>query len=827
MHAAVQALIAAHSLLIPHGGPDAPGYDLTVRCPLEAHPASFEIIRESRDDRGDSEIMVVVSASVQTPLAPELARFEQDLEAEGYNVTTVVMSGGTAADLRAMLQGHAGLGGAIFIGWLPAAWYEMDEWGGAHEEFPLDLYFMDLNGVWTDSDSDGMFDSHTGNRNAEIWIGRIDAHAVEFGGEVAMLRDFLDKNHLYRTGSMATPPRAMAFNDDDWWTSGDCGLDYIYSTVNVYGDPDATTAAYYRDRLSYGYEFVHLMSHSSPWGHTFKTSTGYSGTVMAPEIAELNPQTVFVQLFACSNCRWTEPNCLGNWYVFGTDYTQLAIGSTKTGSMLEFETFYGPIGSGSAPGPAFRGWMNSVGLSDPAWHYGCVLLGDPTIEPLSADRPLAGLGWQGGTGAPRAYATVSTSPRSDCYPAVARSGDDIWFAWMTGATSRLDIAARRWDGDSWSQVYVVDTDEYWDVTPSLAFDGSGQPWLAWSSFEESDYAYDIRLAHGDGFPTVSTAVSGSGYNVDPRLAWTDRLWLVWQTWRRGEGDIMVKATAGSFPETFLSGQGGEDFAPTAAPEGSGFLHAAWVRSDQQGDRIMWTRGNASGFAVPSVVSTGSFARAPVLGVAAGQLFLAWQEDGAGAGIHVRRWGGSSWEPAQVLYTSPTQTACMPSVGASPTGAPVIAWQVGRGVAAQVWASTLTGSGWTPAAQLVNPSGPAWTPSLCDGVIAWAGFATTGNWDIYASLEGGLGIEEPPAPALTARLLGNPVHGSAQVEVAGETGTVLLRIYDLSGRMVSESRREAPAGTVEIDCGILPVGTYVVSVSDAGGPAAALRMTVLR
>ncbi|MBN1434088.1 hypothetical protein JW921_04965, partial [Candidatus Fermentibacterales bacterium] len=370
----VLSVLLAHSIASPvmPTGPEPVPRSMVEPCPLEILPPGFHTIREARSDRGDSDILVIVASGLETPLAAELAQYATDLEADGYNVSTHVMTGGTPSSLRSFLQGQTGRAGAILVGNLPTPWYEMSDWG--QEEFPMDLYLMDLDGTWGDGDGDGLLDSHSGDRGPEIWIGRIDPHAMEYGNEILLLKDYFNRNHLYRTGSLAVPARAVAFNDDDWSGYGSAGLDMIYGSVDVYNSPSTTTADYYRDRLAYGYEFVHLMSHSSPWGHTFKVPSGYSGTVMAPEIAEINPQTVFIQLFACSNARWTEPNCLGNWYLFGEDYGLLAIGSTKTGALLDFEIFYGPIGSGSSPGEAFVTWFDQVGIYDPAWHYGCVLL---------------------------------------------------------------------------------------------------------------------------------------------------------------------------------------------------------------------------------------------------------------------------------------------------------------------------------------------------------------------------------------------------------------------------------------------------------------------
>lgn len=831
----IAAVSTIAALPLPPAGAAVADFASTERCPLEVLAPSFGTIDAPHGDRGDSDILVFVSSSVATPLADRLARFQSDLESEGFDVTMEEVSGGTAADLRNRIRSHTGVGGVIMIGWLPAAWYEMDEWSGPHEEFPLDLYFMDTDGSWGDADGDGMYDSHTGDVGAEIWVGRIDAHAVEFGGEIQMLADFLDKNHFYRTGAMSVPARALAFNDDDWIFYDDCGLTSIYPTVDVYNDENQTTAAWYRDRLAYGYEFVHLMSHSSPWGHTFKTTSGYSGTVMAPEIAQINPRTVFIQLFACSNCRWTEPNCLGNWYLFGEDYCQLAIGSTKTGSMLDFEVFYEPMGDGVIPGEAFEDWMNQVGIYDEAWHYGCVLLGDPTIRPMgggaAASIPPSG-SEPGGSGA-RDWTQVSTSPYSDCYPSVAGDAGDLWVAWMTGGTARLDIAARHYDGSSWGAVTVVDSDEYWDVQPALALDAAGEPWLAWASFEESSYGYDIMIAHGAGFGTVSTLVDGSGYDVDPSLSLAGgKLWLAWQTWRRGEGDIMVRTVDTTFPEIILSGPAGsEDFSPVSAADGSGFVHVAWVRSDQQGDRIMWSRGNSAGFSAPvAVTSAGCFSRSPSLAFAGGTIRLVWQEgDAAGTGTSIRcmTWDGGSWSAPETIFSTGMETVCLPVAGTSPTGGLFTAWQQGRGSAARLWASTLTGSGWSTPSSLLDTNGPAWTPALCGGVIAWAGDETGSDWNILVSLEGGVGMESPSEPAMAGpALLANPVRGAALLAVPAGWAGVDVVVRDLAGRIVREVYAAADGGVAEFSCEDLPTGTYLLGVT-CGGETTGLRMTVIR
>lgn len=812
---------------VPQGDAGRP-YSMVEPSPLRSLPCSFRTVLES-PDRSDTYVLVVVAGGLESTLQPEISQLSTDLSAEGCDVTVYSMDGGTVQDLRDLLQNTAGLDGAILVGDLPRAWYERDGWG--HEEFPLDLFLMDLNGTWTDSDSDGLYDGHSGNRAPEIWVGRIDAHAMEFGSEIALLQDYFASNHAYRTGSLAVPSRALAFNDDDWSGYGSSGLGSIYTTVDVINNDAQTTAANYRSRLEYGYEFVHLMAHSSPWGHTFKIPGGYGGTMMAPEISEIDPQTVFVQLFACSNCRWTEPDCLGNWYLFGTDCGLLAIGSTKTGSMLDFEEFYGPIGDGMIPGEAFRQWFTTVGIYDVDWHYGCVLLGDPTLMPLSSRGAVATVlpGRPGGTDD---YFQVSTSPHSDGYPAVATDDGKTWVAWLTGQNGRLDIAAREWSGDSWSAVYYVDPDEYWDVSPSLAVNGSGQPVLAWSDFDLNSYGYRIKVASGAGFGTVSVAAEGPGYDVDPKLAWTDRMWLVWQTWRRGEGDIMIKSLDGSVTETFLSSLDVCDISPTAAADASGYLHVAWSEGSTDGSRIVWTRGDAGGFPDPVEVSSGDFCRSATLARAGDHLFLLWQEDDGPSRILARQWDGSEWGPETEIHSSSSDMLFAPAAGLSTSGQPFTAWQVGNGSDAQIWQSTLTASGWSAPALLVDPAGPAWLPALADGVIAWSGTGGGTDWNIFAALDGGVGIEEGTAgPADVTLSLGtNPVSGVLTVGVPENlvgSPSVTLRVFDLTGRSIIESSGILQAGgSFEVPCDRLPSGVYCVRVDGGIAPWSSL-FTVLR
>lgn len=140
-----------------------------------------------------------------------------------------------------------------------------------------------------------------------------------------------------------------------------------------------------------------MCAHSSPNGHSFKIPSG-SEWVPNTYLRDINPPNAFFyNLFACSNARFTEADYMAGWYIFdkpGASKSNglVAIGSTKTGSMLLFENFYGPMGTGKIVGDAYKDWWNALGtdhdIGERQWYYGMTLLGDPTINWWSGAVPV-------------------------------------------------------------------------------------------------------------------------------------------------------------------------------------------------------------------------------------------------------------------------------------------------------------------------------------------------------------------------------------------------------------------------------------------------------
>ena len=218
----------------------------------QIHATSF--VPSEKSNPSASLVIIIVNSSIQPSIQNSLDQYVLDLENEGYSVTIYAASGGTPNDLRAYLQGQLpnGLVGCLLVGDLPVPWYQVfDDFYGypgsvlsLYAEFPIDLYYMDLDGTWTDvynaqgqAKPDGIYDGHSdgsGDRYPEIWVGRLTTPlgtAPVRQDEATLLQNYFRKNHAYRTGGIILSNRALAYVDDDWVRFGGCRLNLAYADV--------------------------------------------------------------------------------------------------------------------------------------------------------------------------------------------------------------------------------------------------------------------------------------------------------------------------------------------------------------------------------------------------------------------------------------------------------------------------------------------------------------------------------------------------------------------------------------------------------------------
>jgi len=338
-------------------------------------------------------ICILVNADIYPDIEFYITRYVMELTGEGYQVELYTTTGGTPEELREFLRErhYAGIEGCIFIGDLPIAWYETYDCqgDGSIEQFPCDLFYMDLDGDFIDADGNGLYDDHIGDVAPNIWFGRLVASPLTYTGEseVELLQNYFEKNHLYRSDLRTLSDRALVYIDDDW---SNADIEIIHNVSEVYDDWTLVNDRWetwdtdYENRLLQGYELVHLVVHSSAFQHVFKRPPSQLGYTQFSEIIAANPMAAFYILQACSNARFVEQNYMAGWYVFSQDHGLGAISSSNIGGIWADEYFYSPFAGKATIGESLFLWLcdrarGGFHTSGVCSFYGLTLIGDPTL----------------------------------------------------------------------------------------------------------------------------------------------------------------------------------------------------------------------------------------------------------------------------------------------------------------------------------------------------------------------------------------------------------------------------------------------------------------
>jgi hypothetical protein len=351
----------------------------------------------SGDTRG-TEFLVVMEENMSDSLDSGLvSQWLSDIASEGNTVSLVEITYADPVEIRTWLQGlyAEGLKGVVFVGDIAAPWSCTVDGSKANETFPSDYFYMDLNGVWQDNwigyytggvaGQDSIYDGWSGDLFPEIYVSRILTSVVLLGNEYDLIESYLTRLHEWRLNG-DTDPRALCYVDDDWSSFGNTyrnAMLALYDDVELVNEISETNGTDYRqNRLQAGYTWISPFVHSGATLHQW--SPGPSTT--SGHIWTDQPPTRFYNLFACANCRFTSNWCMGCTYVFGTESGLAAVGSTKSGAMLQFVPFYEALGNGASFGEAYSEWWSYIieggfSPSEQYWHLGMVILGDPTIMP--------------------------------------------------------------------------------------------------------------------------------------------------------------------------------------------------------------------------------------------------------------------------------------------------------------------------------------------------------------------------------------------------------------------------------------------------------------
>ncbi|HVM47369.1 MAG TPA: hypothetical protein VMU04_05045 [Candidatus Acidoferrum sp.] len=227
-------------------------------------------------------LLLVVDKTYAPELAKELDLLRQDLTGDGWNVIRLdVARTDSVVEVKRLIQSQyqadpARVNCVFLFGHVPVPYsgdLVPDGHGPEHAgAWPCDGYYGDMEGVWTDktvkdtqaSDArnrnvpgDGKFDQSTFPAPLKLMVGRVDlAHMpgrltpggpATFPSEPELLRNYLHKDHQFRTGQLDLPRRGVVgdyfgpFQGEAFAASGWRNLSACLGAENITRVPEPGT----------------------------------------------------------------------------------------------------------------------------------------------------------------------------------------------------------------------------------------------------------------------------------------------------------------------------------------------------------------------------------------------------------------------------------------------------------------------------------------------------------------------------------------------------------------------------------------------------------
>jgi hypothetical protein len=366
------------------GGCDADfNFDGVVDLP------DFTIFASRWSDR-EKSVVIIVDSGTYGGAASEIDRLGADI-ANDLNVDVFVYQNEwrNAADVKDLLTeryDRSGLIGAILIGEIPTAYSEYRD----ADVMPTDWYYQDLSDKFVDSDGDGKFEreyysQETDVTMRDIWSGRIKPPVSGEEG-IMLLKQYLDRNHQYRTGNLTYRRRMLYFGSIAINQDGMSKTDYdhlvgqIDDYTGLYESDEDVNSIYdtdlerqkqaYLTELSRDYECVFVNIHGSSTSQWLGGSTSVSSS----EVIRAQPKALFTVLASCSNGNFTRDDYLAGWYLFSGDSLVVMANSTVAmnvgATSVEFLKDYIQLGLGVTFGEMYK--------NDLSW-LTAHLFGDPTL----------------------------------------------------------------------------------------------------------------------------------------------------------------------------------------------------------------------------------------------------------------------------------------------------------------------------------------------------------------------------------------------------------------------------------------------------------------
>ena len=278
------------------------------------------------DYRG--KLIVLVDSTMLPAVTSEMKRYIDDVEGDGWEVIRHdVDRNGSVLHVKSLILADYAIDttqikAVAIFGHVPVPYsgnINPDGHGDHLGAWPADVYYGDIDGVWTDNfvtsttaspartqnvPGDGKFDQSIVPGAVELQVGRVDFAGMSTFtlSEQQLLKNYLDKDHDYRK-KIFVPVRQGVIDDNFGYFGSEAFAASGYKNMAPLVSSSSVTAAdYFTSQSSASY----LWSYGCGGG----SYTSASGIGTTANFASANLQGVFTMLFGSYFGDWDAPNSL-------------------------------------------------------------------------------------------------------------------------------------------------------------------------------------------------------------------------------------------------------------------------------------------------------------------------------------------------------------------------------------------------------------------------------------------------------------------------------------------------------------------------------------
>ncbi|MCC6412582.1 MAG: T9SS type A sorting domain-containing protein [Saprospiraceae bacterium] len=338
--------------------------------------------------------LVVIDSTFKQTLAPEINRLLKDLEADGWRAQALYVDrNDPVTTVKSYIQLWAATNQdfnrtLFLLGRVPVP-YSGDIVPDGHYNdhkgaWPCDGYYANLDGVWTDQTvnittspgtrndnvpGDGKFDNSVIPTAVALQVGRVDFANMSLfpESEEQLLRRYLNKDHLWRTGFTPVVERGLVDNNFPAYLDGHGGAGWR-NFAPMFGLANVFELQYRQTLTNQSYLWSYGCGGGGPQSASDISSTTYFTTDSL--------QTVFTMLFGSYFGDWDYPNN----FLRGAIASRTCLASTW-GNRPEWILHHMALGENIGYGAQLT--MNNRGLYTPRFYGGyasTALMGDPTLR---------------------------------------------------------------------------------------------------------------------------------------------------------------------------------------------------------------------------------------------------------------------------------------------------------------------------------------------------------------------------------------------------------------------------------------------------------------